>query len=370
MDNLPVYRQIYKEIEDGILSGRFKPGDRIPTEAEWAEQYGVSRITSQKAMDLAVENQLITKMPGRGSFVNESARKNCSRKESQRKVIAIIQPDNSEFFGLDIFITISKLTQEAGMLLVTGLSWNDIEIEKKLIQQFTEYGVDGFIIFPVHNEIFNMEILKLIMNRFPVVLIDRYLKDIACPNVISKNYDAAFRGMNYLYSTGHRKIGIISRPIGSTSTLQEREKGIINAAVESGFKLQQDWWFTGLDNLYIKNDIDVFMKQKDDVKDFLMKNPDLTCIFGLEYAAIKYIEAAAQELELRIPEDLSIICFDSPGQLINYLKPVTHLKQNEVEIASRAFSLLQKMFAGDEFDYRQEIDVDLVMGSTVVPPKP
>ena len=101
----PLYKAIYKEIISKVESGEYKAGNRIPTEGEWAEKYKVSRITSKKALDLAAENGIIYKQPGKGSFITDKAAKICRKKNKVRKkVLAVIQPDLSDFFGLDFFL--------------------------------------------------------------------------------------------------------------------------------------------------------------------------------------------------------------------------------------------------------------------------
>ncbi len=361
----PLYKTIYDKIVAKIESGEYKVGSQIPTEAEWATTYKVSRITSKKALDLAAESGIITKQPGRGSFVTEEALQICRKKHrGKEKILAVVQHDLSDFFGLDFFLHLEKAAEQAGFLLVTGISNKSREKEKRLITKFRDYGVDGFIIFPVHNERFNNEILKLILDKFPVILIDRYLRDVACPNVVSQNLEAAYHGMNYLYSLGHRNIGIISRPIEDTSTLQEREKGVRNAIMEQGFQSKPEWWLTSLEGLDNKEE-QSFQKHKELVKKFLQQNSDITAIFTLEYSPIPIIEVAAKELGINIPKDLSIMSFDSPGHLVNHKQPLTHMRQQEQEIAERAISLMKGMLQGKQPEtYRHEVAVELVEGET------
>ncbi len=360
----PLYRAIYDEILHKIETGEYKPGDKILTETEWAERYNVSRITSKKALDLAAENHIILRYPGRGSFIADDSKKMIGRNQSsKKKVFGIIQHVLSDSFGLEIFQTLERLAQDADILTFTGISYDDVEREKRLIHNFFNYGVDGFVIFPVHNETFNNEILKLILDGFPVVLVDRTLNDVSCPNVISDNYEGAKKGMNYLYSLGHENIGILSRPIGTTTTLMERQKGIMQAIMESGHTFKRNWWLTTLDSVDEKSD-ESFLRSKEQVRQFLEENPDITAIFGLKYAVVPVVEVAAHEMGLRIPEDLSIICFDDPGYMVNRIKPVTHLKQRESEIAEKAFSLITHMLNGDDFEYTHTIEVDLVVGET------
>ena len=50
MARIPAYKAIQRDIMDRISDGRLRPGDRISTEAELMQQYGVSRITAQRAL--------------------------------------------------------------------------------------------------------------------------------------------------------------------------------------------------------------------------------------------------------------------------------------------------------------------------------
>ena len=51
-DPLPRYYQIYTSLLERIQSGEFTPGSAIPTERELGDEYGVSRITVIKALDM------------------------------------------------------------------------------------------------------------------------------------------------------------------------------------------------------------------------------------------------------------------------------------------------------------------------------
>jgi GntR family transcriptional regulator, transcriptional repressor for pyruvate dehydrogenase complex len=70
----PVLRprqQVEHQLRRAILDGQFSQGDRLPSEAQLAEKFGVSRVTVREALRSLDEAGLITKMPGPkgGSFV-------------------------------------------------------------------------------------------------------------------------------------------------------------------------------------------------------------------------------------------------------------------------------------------------------------
>lgn len=64
-----IHQRIFKDIEMKILSGDWRPGDRIPIEHDLVEQYGCSRMTVSKALSTLVERGLIVRRRKTGSFV-------------------------------------------------------------------------------------------------------------------------------------------------------------------------------------------------------------------------------------------------------------------------------------------------------------
>lgn len=65
----PLYHQILIMLKQQIESGVLKPGDQLPSEAHLCEKYGVSRTTVRQAFEHLVEQNLIIRRRGKGSFV-------------------------------------------------------------------------------------------------------------------------------------------------------------------------------------------------------------------------------------------------------------------------------------------------------------
>lgn len=65
----PVYVKLAQDLKQQILSGRIKPGDAIPTEAQLCKQYGISRMTVRLGLKLLSKEGLIRSYRGKGSFV-------------------------------------------------------------------------------------------------------------------------------------------------------------------------------------------------------------------------------------------------------------------------------------------------------------
>jgi len=66
---LPIYRQIMREIREAIAGGRLKPGDRLASHRELAEQLVIAPLTVKKAYDEMETLGFIETQRGRGTFV-------------------------------------------------------------------------------------------------------------------------------------------------------------------------------------------------------------------------------------------------------------------------------------------------------------
>jgi GntR family transcriptional regulator len=67
--SVSLHIQIRNELLGEILSGKLEPGDRLPSEREMQERFGVSRTTARLALADLVRAGFIYKKPGKGSFV-------------------------------------------------------------------------------------------------------------------------------------------------------------------------------------------------------------------------------------------------------------------------------------------------------------
>lgn len=70
---VPLYYRVMRSLRETITSGEVAPGDRLPTEAELMERYGVSRVVVRQALGILSEEGLIFRVRGKGTFVSEEA---------------------------------------------------------------------------------------------------------------------------------------------------------------------------------------------------------------------------------------------------------------------------------------------------------
>lgn len=73
MSRVPVYEQIIKQMEEQVLTGILKEGDKLPSVRSLSVKLSINPNTIQKAYTELDRRQLIITVPGKGSFISEKA---------------------------------------------------------------------------------------------------------------------------------------------------------------------------------------------------------------------------------------------------------------------------------------------------------
>ncbi len=194
-----------------------------------------------------------------------------SDQSQSTKTIGLIMPEVIERFSAQTLSAIETALFTHGYRLVLRQSQHSLGMEEQAIRTMLQDGVHGLIVFPVDNQVYNEEILRLTLDNFPLVLIDRYLKGIETSAVYSDNLQAGYDLTTLLLSKKHRKIGVISAPNFNTVSVEERIKGYENALTEAGVPIDRSLWFT---EILVDNPVERATA-------FLQANPDMTGLFAM-----------------------------------------------------------------------------------------
>lgn len=74
-NNIPIYMQVMHKIKQDIITGKLKPGDKIPSSREYSQNLGLNFNTVARVYkELEMESVVFTKR-GLGTFVTESSEK-------------------------------------------------------------------------------------------------------------------------------------------------------------------------------------------------------------------------------------------------------------------------------------------------------
>lgn len=352
MKPLPLYKQIQNDIRKFIENGTLKEGDRVPSEKELAEQYRVSQITSKNALIGLVEEGLLVRVQGKGTFIKRelSHLHELEQREEpeENKVIGLILPTMKTKVDQHLFDYLEKYIADSGYELMVRITRESQEEETRVIENFIAKQVQGLIIFPVEKENYNNAILRLSLEKFPLVLIDRFLKEIVTYSVSSDNVNGVFEAVNYLIEKGHTAIAFISPEITNTVT-DERALGFEKAIVHHKRSINKHLWC--LLNL------ETIMKgtAKEEIISFLQERPEITAVVTVNTELCHYAYSAIKELNKSIPDEIELISFDDPG-----LEQVSYIQQNEEEMSRLTVNLLVEQIEGKYDPQRIVVPVTFV----------
>ncbi|MCI1859143.1 MAG: GntR family transcriptional regulator [Sporolactobacillus sp.] len=71
----PLYKEIAEYIVRMIKDGKYKPGEKIPSENEMGKLFNVSRMTARKAIEHLVSRNYLIQLQGKGTYVNNQKEK-------------------------------------------------------------------------------------------------------------------------------------------------------------------------------------------------------------------------------------------------------------------------------------------------------
>ncbi len=139
---IPRYYQLYTSLRGRIREGEFQTGEALPSERQLVEDYGVSRITVVKALDILDQEGLIERQQGKGNFVTNRL---IDMDEPERLKIAVffpyvIQPSHL-FDGI-----LKGIGGREIQLQIVGF-YNPVQ-EPWYVQDAIDRGFDGFIFYP------------------------------------------------------------------------------------------------------------------------------------------------------------------------------------------------------------------------------
>src|SRR5690625_7188968 len=101
-DNRPIYLQIKEVIEDSIINGTIKVGDRVPSTNELAKFYKINPATARQGINELVMEEILQKQRGVGMFVTEEGKKKLMKNRQKRFYENFIIPLKTEANKLQI----------------------------------------------------------------------------------------------------------------------------------------------------------------------------------------------------------------------------------------------------------------------------
>lgn len=350
-----LYMKVYEDLKNKIEKGELAPGSRMQSNEELCRSYEVSAITVKRAMQMLVGENLIRRIPRKGSFVTEESdrQKKSSEpygadgyrsfSEKNQNLIGVILEYAMPSFGINLMFELDKAIKAQGYRMLLRFSYADRDREIEEIEFLMSMGIQGLIILPCHGFYYNTLLLKLVFEGFPVVVLDKKMEGIQVPCIRTDNTDAVFRLVDYLYEKGERRIGMITVDDAGTITLKERKKAFRERISQLNLPVLEECVLPQTSYGIIK---------REPIEDYVIRiasylkrcGHHLDAVICMEFGnLLAYIEAAK-----RVEGGTSNIracCIDGiyfvPGG-----SDYVHIEQNETALANRAMEVLWEQMEG------------------------
>lgn len=166
---IPKHTQLFNQIESLIKTKRWAEGYKLPSENQFQEELGVSRSTVRQALQAAMNEGLIEKIVGKGSFVR-------ALNDSNSNLLGVITATFESPYHQQILLGVEEEARRSGFNIIFGNSHHNVHEEQELLDQFLEHRVKGLLLWPAIQDIYNPEkLMKIRESGIPIVLLDRMI---------------------------------------------------------------------------------------------------------------------------------------------------------------------------------------------------
>jgi len=227
------YTRLRDKLRKDILAGRYAPGDQLPSENELRIKFGLSNNTVREAMLSLVNEGLVCRTRGKGTFVADM--------RPSRKTLAVVIPrmgGDPLDHGYDVMPTyvaaIESEAHEMGWDLLLHVYNHDTSLERQRLLSTIDRGVDGVISFfsccPDNNDC----IREIEAAGIPVVMVDAYRDDLGVDYVGTDNFLGSYEATVELTKAGFERVCYFNSDHGDWNPITPRRLGYEAAMKESG----------------------------------------------------------------------------------------------------------------------------------------
>ncbi|HOD27088.1 MAG TPA: LacI family DNA-binding transcriptional regulator [Bacteroidales bacterium] len=280
-----------------------------------AKQYGIGEEATRKVLAKAKELNYQPNIMARGL------------RSGRSRLLGLVVADISNPFFATLAREIERAASERGYTVIYGSSDEKPEHLSKLMNTLANQGVDGIIVVPCENS--EELIADLYLQKYAMVLVDRYFPKINTLSVSLDNAEACKKVTRHLLSQGYKKIGFVSYE-SELLHMTERVRGYCEAMQEAG----------------LKNSINVLKLPQDKYQETMLQVFEQHQIKNLEALIFSNNSLTIQglyvlkQLKVRIPEDLAVFGFDGGDVFDLYCPAISYVRQPVEEMGRKAVTVL------------------------------
>ncbi|MFA9392374.1 MAG: LacI family DNA-binding transcriptional regulator [Prolixibacteraceae bacterium] len=315
----------------------------------------VSRILNGKAREFRISKETVELVlkyaKDKGYSPNLIAK---GLQASKTFTIGLMIPDIANPFFALMAKHIERAASQANYSILLIDAEENSDKEEKQVNIMMSRKVDGIIAAPVGKSFEHFR--KIVKQGIPLIFVDRYFKNIDIPYITSDNFMGGYKACKHLIENGHQRIGLI-RGDESTEPVIERKNGYRKALEEAGIDVQF-YYETGttfsFENGY-ESALQLLSLPQPPTALITMSN-----LLGL--GAIK----AIRELQLNLPNDVSLVVYDDQPYASYLNPPITTVKQDSEQMGKLAIAYILKKIDNEYTEFESvHVPIQLIFRDSV-----
>jgi len=249
------------------------------------------------------------------------------------------------FYALEIMREIAAALDEKAIDLHLHIFWSR--------DTFKDSMVEGVILADIIGN--EAQLQRLTKEGIPLVVINRNVKDLDVSSISINNFKGAYDATEFLINHGHKNIAHLAGDI-RVQCAAERIEGYKAALDKNKIEIRQN---------YLKVTNFSRKEAREQLDDLFSKSSRPTAIFCCSDEVASEVISFAEENNIAIPKDLSVIGFDDNPHCIYGNLMLTTVRQPLKAMANQAVRMLREQIEGDKTPQKVVLDTELIIRDTV-----
>ena len=340
--NMPVYRRLFEQYKEAILTQAYAPGSRIDSINTIIERHSVSRETAKLVLNMLAEEKLIQKQAGVGSFVADLG--------PRVPVWGVIVPFYSAQIE-DLLLHLGRRAEMAGSTLEYYVDYNNWQEEIRLVGTLINDRCQAVIVVPTFDEEKTAGFYKnLVSGGTVVTLLDHTMAGSYFTYAI-QSYDLGVkRAVQYLCEQGSGRLAFVKNAMwAGRNMVQESMQDTFNTFVamqkSPGHALTIDRY--------------------DQLTPAYIRKHNITGLFCCDDVDAVRIVGRLRGQGIDIPGDLAVVSYGNTDVAKYFTPSITSVDCHNEQLAARTADIIDNYNQGRDMSLCQYVILpDLIIRET------
>ncbi len=318
-------------LREGIASGRIAEGEFLPSVRALSEEHGLAPQTVHRALKSLAREKLVIAEPRQGYRVLPRA-----EAEAAAPVACVVDvTEGGGAWGR----TLAAVFERAAALRGTPLLAVPFHREgpEEIRRQLAAVRPRGALL-----NTSDPEVLDVIGHSgVPAVMFDSWRPGSGFDSVVQDAFEGAMQAAEYLAGRGHTRVGWLGyESAGGDAQVVERFAGAVGGLAHAGLELPPE--------LRAEVPVDDEARARKAALDLLSRAGRPTAVMALWFPVMRGLLAAAQDLGLRLGQDLEVIGWSTEGGWSDYralfgrISPAAAITWRVAEMVEAALGRLEE----------------------------